>query len=369
MAEEDLATKAPESDAQKSTIPGHTPAPEGASMGEHCVTDRPSPATGAPTGVGPGQILEQCRPEAYYGLLGNLEDSRRRCKHDRESPFYQMIIDASAQVYITKPSDYPHLPSKLLLFLSSATGILSKNNQLQADKYASEGFVVVMPDQFAGDALQKNSTNPATASDTNTSIIEKVKMGLADTAKSFMIDMWLARQSQEKVLPLLHKIIEGAKDEFADAVANGDGVYAVGYCFGGRYVLLLGSELPDTVAKGQAVKDEEQGVVKVAPQIKAGAIAHGTLITKADIEGLKAPVTMACTVEQTDRNQENDPLFPDDIRAEGQKYLVDNDIPHEIQVFPGVPHGFAVVGEYEDANIMEAQKAAFDQMLSWLKSH
>lgn len=106
-------------------------------------------------------------------------------------------------------------------------------------------------------------------------MIEKVKMGLADTAKSFMIDMWLARQSQEKVIPLLHKVIEGAKDEFADAVANGDGLYAVGYCFGARYVLLLGSELPDTVAKGQAIKDEEQGVVKVAPQIKAGAIAHG----------------------------------------------------------------------------------------------
>ena len=106
-------------------------------------------------------------------------------------------------------------------------------------------------------------------------MIEKVKMGLADTAKSFMIDMWLARQSQEKVIPLLHKVIESAKDEFADAVANGDGLYAVGYCFGARYVLLLGSELPDTVAKGQAVKDEEQGVVKVAPQIKAGAIAHG----------------------------------------------------------------------------------------------
>lgn len=106
-------------------------------------------------------------------------------------------------------------------------------------------------------------------------MIEKVKMGLADTAKSFMIDMWLARQSQEKVIPLLHKVIEGAKDEFADAVANGDGIYAVGYCFGGRYVLLLGSELPDTVAKGQALKDEEKGVVKRAPQIKAGAIAHG----------------------------------------------------------------------------------------------
>lgn len=52
------------------------------------------------------------------------------------------------KVYISKPSDYPHQPSKLLLFLSSGTGIHSKNNQLQADKYASEGFVVVAPDQY-----------------------------------------------------------------------------------------------------------------------------------------------------------------------------------------------------------------------------
>lgn len=52
-----------------------------------------------------------------------------------------------AKVYITKPSDYPHSPSKLLLLLSSGTGIHSVNNQLQADKYASEGFLVVMPDQ------------------------------------------------------------------------------------------------------------------------------------------------------------------------------------------------------------------------------
>lgn len=34
-----------------------------------------------------------------------------------------------------------------------------------------------------------------------------------------------------------------------------------------------------------------------------------------------------------------------------------------------INEGFAVVGEYEDAHIMEAQKAAFEQMLSWLKSH
>ena len=31
--------------------------------------------------------------------------------------------------------------------------------------------------------------------------------------------------------------------------------------------------------------------------------------------------------------------------------------------------GFAVIGEYEDAKIQEAQRSAFDQMVTWLKSH
>lgn len=88
--------------------------------------------------------------------------------------------------------------------------------------------------------------------------------------------MWLARQTPEKVLPALRKVIAGAKEEFADAVANGGGVYAVGYCFGGKYVLLLGSELPD-FGHRRAVQDEERGATLSAPLIKAGAVAHGKL--------------------------------------------------------------------------------------------
>lgn len=31
--------------------------------------------------------------------------------------------------------------------------------------------------------------------------------------------------------------------------------------------------------------------------------------------------------------------------------------------------GFAVVGEYDDPKIQEAQKSAFEQMIRWLKTH
>ncbi|KAF2101605.1 dienelactone hydrolase family protein-like protein [Rhizodiscina lignyota] len=322
MADEEVATKAPESDAvEDSAIPNDSKAQEGPSMGEHCVTDRPTPAGEVPTG--------------------------------------EMTKIAEVDVYVTKPADYPHAPSKLLLFLTGGTGVKSTNNQLQADKYAAAGFLVVMPDMFGGDPAP-NTTTEASAEE-QPSFLESVKLRVGETAKSFMIDMWLARQTPEKVLPLVQKVLDGAKEEFADAVANGGGVYGVGYCFGAKYILILAGEGPDTGAQGQPTTDEEQGMVKTGPQLKTGVIAHGTMITKEDIAAVKVPVCMVCV--------ENDQLFPDETREEGKKLLEKTGIDHEVKVYPGVPHGFAVLGDYDDEKIKASQKDAFEQMLGWLQAH
>lgn len=199
----------------------------------------------------------------------------------------------------------------------------------------------------------------------NPSVIEKFKMGVAhtvaNTAKSFKLDMWLARQTPEKVLPILHKVIESAKEEFADAIANGGGIYAVGYCFGAKYVCMFAAEGQENTPKEQEVKDEEKGLAKTAPIFKVGAIAHGALITREDLEGIKSPISMVCV--------ENDPLFPDEIREAGKTSLEHNKIEHEIKLYPGAPHGFAVVGQFEDPKIQTAQAEAYEQMLTWIKSH
>ena len=216
-------------------------------------------------------------------------------------------------------------------------------------------------DRFAGDPVPISTVDHKTPVEGSSSMIERVKMGFATTAKSFVLDMWLARHTPEKVLPILRKVIEGAKEEFADAVANGGGIYAAGYCFGGKYICLIGSELPDTVAHGQAAKDEEQGTVKSGPIIKCGALAHGTMVTKEDIEGIKSPISMVCV--------ENDQLFPDEVRIAGKEHLEKERVEHEVKVYSSVPHGFAVVGEYGDPKIEEAQKSAFQQMVEWLKTH
>lgn len=328
MSDPEVATKAPESDAAEqseapaSLVPGDTPAQQGASMGlgEHCVTDRPTPF-----GRGPSGEMTQ---------LGGID------------------------CYISRPADYPHSPSKLLLLLTGATGLHSENNQIQADEFAKEGFVVVLPDQFNNDPLPGSATYTA---EKDPSYIEQIKVALAETSKSFLIDMWLARQTAEKVLPIIHKVINAAKDEFADAVANGGGIYSVGYCFGGRMTLILAGEKADTIMWGQQVKDEEAGVVKSGPYIKAGAIAHATLVTKEDFEGTKSPLVFVCV--------ENDQLFGEDVREYGENYLKENNVESEFKTYTGVPHGFGVMGEYEDAKIISAQMEAFNQMLAWLKAH
>ncbi|KAF2088412.1 dienelactone hydrolase family protein [Saccharata proteae CBS 121410] len=322
MADRDIATRAPEGDAQEiAEEPSH--APSMSAPKEHCTSDRPAPSGEVPTG----------------------ETTKLN----------------GVDVYIAKPSDYPHSPSKLLLLLTGGTGIQSTNNQLQADKFAKEGFLVIMPDQFGNDPAPNATFPPRTE---HSSVIDQVKTGIAEFAKSALIDRWLAYHTPERVLPILHKVIEGVREEFADAIANGGGIYGVGYCFGARYILLLGGKHPDTVAWGQAssTEDVEAGVAEKGPEIKVGAIAHATMATKEELAAVVVPVTLVCA--------ENDPLFPEETVTAGVQSLQKNSVEHEIKTYPNVPHGFAVVGDYpDDPKIMEQQKLAYEQMLNWLKTH
>ncbi|KAF2271682.1 alpha/beta-hydrolase [Westerdykella ornata] len=331
MAQEEIATRAPESDAQEdstvtteqstqSTPPIATPATV-PSMGDHCTSDRPTPSGALPSGE--------------LTTLNNVP------------------------VYIAKPADYPHSPSKLLLLLTGGTGLHSPNNQLQADQFASQGYLVVMPDQFDGDPAP-NAVDMTKIEET-TSWLESVKLRTAEGVKAFMIDMWLARHTPEKVLPLLRKVVEGGREEFADAVANGGGIYGVGYCFGAKYILVLAGEQADADA-AQAPRDEEEGPVKREPVLRAGAIAHPTMVSVEDLEAVRAPVFIAAV--------QDDPLFPDEeVLTPGRRAMEKNGVEHEIQVFSGVPHGFAVLGDYDDPKIKQSQQEAYAQMLAWIREH
>lgn len=356
MSDPALATRAPEADLQEdvledeplsndkqpfntdqtssiSTSEPQSQAPP--SLSPHCTTDRPLPANlaSAPSGTISKWQLHT------HGTASETE----------------------VEVYVSKPSDYPTTPARLLLLLTNGTGIHSPNNQAQADLFARAGYVVIMPDMFQNDPAP-NSKPEENAPDPNATWLDTIKLKAAETAKSFMLDMWLARHTPEKVLPIIRGVLSQAREEFADAVAHGDGVYGVGYCFGGRYVLVLAGERAESITSGHnAQGKEEEGMSRKTPEIKAGVCAHGTLVAREDIRGVKSPLQLVCV--------EEDPLFPGDVLDEGRRWMDENEVDYEVEVYKGVPHGFAVVGEYESKSIMDAQAKAFDGMVRWLDQH
>lgn len=227
----------------------------------------------------------------------------------------------TAQVYISKPADYPHAPARLLLLLTGGTGIKSVNNQIQADRFAGEGYLVLMPDIFAGDS----APGAVAVEEESTSWLDQVKLKMVEVSKSFVIDMWLARVTPDRVLPILHKVLDGARDQYADAVKHGDGIYAVGYCVGARFVLLLAKQ--SKAAQG----DEEAAMTATGPHIKVGALAHAASVQHEDFDDLSVPLSFVCV--------EDDPLFSDEVRTHGEDAMSKANLEHEVQVYPGVPHG------------------------------
>lgn len=197
----------------------------------------------------------------------------------------------------------------------------STNNQIQADKFSENGYLVLMPDLFAGDT----APNASAIGDDSTSILEQIKLKAVEVTKSFLIDMWLARVTEDKVMPVLHKVLDAAREQYSDTIKQGGGVYAAGYCVGARFVLLLAKKTK--AAEG----DAEAGGVRNGPFIKAGALAHAASVTPDDFKDVSAPLSLVCV--------EDDPLFPENVRIGGEDSLSDANVEHEVQVYPGVPHG------------------------------
>jgi dienelactone hydrolase len=109
---------------------------------------------------------------------------------------------------------------------------------------AAAGYFVVVPDIFHGDPV------PADA-----------------MKKGFSFAPWAAKHGTDVVDPVVADTIKALREEHGVKKVG-----AVGYCFGGRYVLRH-------LAKGKG--------------LDAGFAAHPSMVTNEDIEGAAEPVSFA----------------------------------------------------------------------------
>ncbi|KAM0699736.1 hypothetical protein Q7P36_000739 [Cladosporium allicinum] len=216
--------------------------------------------------------------------------------------------------YISYPENKD--TSNAIIILPDVMGHALINPQLIADQFAANGYWVVMPDLFQGDAIELNQLGTG----------------------NFDIMTWLTKGGPEgkghlpdTVDPIVEKTLAYMKEQGAKKIG------AVGYCFGGKYVARF-------LAKGKGVD--------------VGFTAHPSFVDEAELRGMTGPLSIAAA--------ETDTIFPEDKRHESERILKDmGSIPYQMVLYSGVEHGFAVRGDLNKPEIKFAKEAAFIQAVQW----
>ncbi|KAI4304103.1 hypothetical protein MLD38_039659 [Melastoma candidum] len=207
------------------------------------------------------------------------------------------------KTYITGPPD----SNLAVLLLADAFGFEAPKLRKFADRVASAGFLVVVPDFFYGDAVDPENLH------------------------KFNRDAWLKSHSPDKGSEDAVRVITALKSKGVSAVG------AAGFCWGGM-----------TLAK-LAGLDE----------LRAAVILHPGPISKDDVKAIKIPTAIL--------GAEHDSIFP---AAELKKFeellAAKSEVKCYIKIFPGVAHGWSIRYKDEDEFAIQSAKEAQQDTLDWL---
>ncbi|KAI0766664.1 alpha/beta-hydrolase [Trametes elegans] len=234
------------------------------------------------------------------------------------TPEGQTTTIGGVESYVATPTgDYPK--DKVVLFLTDVFGLKLDNNRLLADDYARNGFRVVVPDLFEGDALPADALNVPGA---------------------FDLGAWLGKHPAPHVADIVRKVLAALKAEGVKRVG------ALGFCFGARPAFDLA----------------------FAGELDAVAVAHPSLLQiPADLEkyaaSAKAPLLInSCEV---------DSQFPKEAQAKADEILGGGKFApgYERLYWDGCTHGFAVRGDISDPKVKAGKEGAFKASVEFLIKH
>ncbi|RKK75240.1 hypothetical protein BFJ69_g7830 [Fusarium oxysporum] len=235
-------------------------------------------------------------------------------KHDGEPVGKEFQIASKWAVYYSAPKGEQH-KDVAILYLPDIFGIW-QNSKLMADQFATCGYHCLVVDTFKGDAVPM--PRPA----------------------DFNIMKWTTEGSDGKnphtkkeVDPIVEAAIQFLKREHQVTKIG-----AVGYCFGGKYV----------------VRHYKSG-------IDIGFIAHPAGVEEKELAAIKGPLSIAAA--------ETDPIFPAEKRHKSEEILAKCGLPYQMTLYSGVNHGFAVRCDLTDKIQKYGKEQAFYQAVAWFDAH
>ncbi|KAI4342778.1 hypothetical protein MLD38_027362 [Melastoma candidum] len=213
---------------------------------------------------------------------------------------------AGLKTYITGSPD----SNLAVLLLADAFGFEAPKLRKFADRVASAGFLVVVPDFFYGDAVDPEKRHELDR------------------------DAWLKSHSPDKGSEDAVRVIMALKSKGVSAVG------AAGFCWGGM-----------TLAKLAGLDD-----------LQAAVILHPGEIPKDDIRAIKIPTAIL--------GAEHDHIFP---AAELKKFeellAAKSEVECYVKIFPGVAHGWSIRFKDEDEFALQSAEEAQQETLDWLVKH
>jgi dienelactone hydrolase len=152
---------------------------------------------------------------------------------------------------------------------------------------------------------------------------------------SFNLKEWLGNHPTTVIEPVLDAVIKSLKSEHGISRIG-----AVGYCFGGKYVVRY-------LASGKGVD--------------AGFVAHPSFVTPEEVEAITGPLSIAAP--------ETDIIFPAELRRKVEDVLMVKKLPYQVTLYGGVEHGFAVRTDLSIKEKKFAKESAYFQAVRWFDEY
>ncbi|KAK9782788.1 hypothetical protein SCAR479_01131 [Seiridium cardinale] len=258
--------------------------------------------------------------------------------------------------YVAKP-EADIEPKALVVIISDMLGWELKNTRALADNYAKRAQVLVyLPDFMDGHApdislLSIADSLMAPSDSWHTTLISKPYWAI-QLAVSVIPWLYWSRQAVSK--PLITKFFQDLRSHPPPFSTQRLKIGVAGFCWGGYYTFYLTRDEPGT--RVASLGSEEK-----LPLVDCGFTAHPSLLTvPRDIEGVKLPISVGNGENDEFLGHKNMMILKNILEAK-------EDQAHEVVIYDGARHGFAVRGDPKDPKQVELGAQAEDQAVNWWK--
>ncbi|KAK9813938.1 hypothetical protein WJX73_005657 [Symbiochloris irregularis] len=222
------------------------------------------------------------------------------------TPHGKEIKFAGLDTYVTGRTEKP---SAVILVIHDIWTWKLKNIRLLSDKLGAEGYLVLLPDFFHGDAI----------------------IDFGERAEFY------ARHPFTSTYPEVDAVLEQIKETYGNIPVGVEG-----FCYGGHFAIRLAGRT--------------EGL-----SIKAAVIPHGSYIEPEIVEAAKQPVKFLFSNDE-------DHQIPKEKREKLEKIL-DSKLNSGYKFYADMEHGWSLRGDQSDKNIAAGAQDAYEQALAFFKEH